>query len=399
MANLIVTLMRDEDPLINDFVIHHLNLGFDKIVIFDDLSAKPVSDVIRELPEPMQAQVTVYRMQSDYHTWRTAPPETLFDADIFAHYPNGKQMYLLNYALKHVCAPVDWVAFTDVDEFLCIPNQGNIQTLRHEIQDRGFSAMALTMLVFGHGYHMVPPEDNNICAYAWRAKNYTYHGKYFAHAGTMNVVHSPHIPMLHNKALFCDGNFEACTLETCFNTARVPNFSMPHIKHYMVLDFFSCFKRRMRIPIDRNVPFTPYDGSWTNRVEMVRYTSDVLDVTLATDLIALRAKLGLDIRSHVQALSNALNAAPQAARLSSTLDFEVLRRGLNAPETASHAELIFQFMSLPDPNLSLLSFFKLPDAFDPEICRMLNPRVGWLKPEEITSYYLNYGRFDGMTFE
>src|SRR5689334_24582370 len=111
MANVIFTLLKDEDNLVIDFVVHHLAIVFDRIIIFDDLSAIPVSDLISTMPEKIRAKVICHRLRSDYYDWATDPDVPYMDESLFTQFRHSKQMYFCSLVLVHHVAPTDWVAF------------------------------------------------------------------------------------------------------------------------------------------------------------------------------------------------------------------------------------------------------------------------------------------------
>lgn len=397
MANLIVTTMRDEDNLVLDFIVHHLALGFERIIIFDDASAVPVGQHLLKLPPALRDKVECHRLGDNFYKTQDTIPVALFDAALLAAFPNNKQMYLCNFALTHFCRPTDWVALIDVDEFICLPAKQDIAMLRAAIERGGFAAISLTMLVYGHSFNLVAPKDNNLCAFIWRSESFTFHGKFFAHVGALTSIRSPHFPTLHSPELFCDGNFKPCENATCFNTAKHLNLEMPHLKHYMILDVYSCFKRRMRKPLDRG-PYKADEGAWLTRVEMLRWSSAVPDSDLAASILLTRARAGMDISSHARALSNALDRVESLGGSSATLDFEWLRASLGASATASDATLLFELFSQELPNTQALRFAILPNDFDTSRYRALNPALAGLPERDLRQHYLNYGRLEGRAY-
>ncbi|MDR3572395.1 MAG: glycosyltransferase family 2 protein [Anaerolineaceae bacterium] len=398
MANLIITTMKDEDNLVVDFIVHHLGIGFDKIIIFDDFSKTPIGDYISILPDELRKKVECYRLPEHFFYQNEPPFGELYDDKVYARFSKNKQMYLCNFAMKHFCKPTDWVALTDVDEFISIPTQRTIGVLRQEIERRGYSAISLTMLVYGHSFNLVAPKDNNLCAFIWRAQKYSFHGKFFAHIGALSDVSSPHYPPMHAVGLFCNGRFEQCERENCFDTAQKQDFKMPHLKHYMILDVYSCLSRRMRAPLDRG-PYRPDEGAWVNRIEMFRWSSSVVDATLATSVLNARVRAGLDITAHARALSNALELVQNYEDTSGTLDFDFIRSELNRSSDESDGALLFRVFSQNPPDSSLLRFFTLPNDFEVETYRAMNPALSSLSKYDLKKHFLNYGRFEGRPYK
>ena len=51
---------------INEWIVHHILLGFEHIYIYDDNSKIPISNTILELPEYFKKKITIYRLDHEY---------------------------------------------------------------------------------------------------------------------------------------------------------------------------------------------------------------------------------------------------------------------------------------------------------------------------------------------
>ncbi len=339
MANVIATMLKDEDNLLEDFVIHHVDLGFDRIIFFDDGSAIPVETALSGLPEHYRGKTQCLRIGADFYNWREEQDPAYYDEDLYKVWRRSKQMYFANLALRRYIAPTDWVAFTDVDEFLCLGPFPDIGAYREEIQRRGYQAAILTMLLYGHGYNLFPPQQNNICSFIWRADNFFGHGKFFAQAGALERVKSPHFPTLLNPALVCDRNFNPRTEEYDWNRPKNPDFnSIPHLKHYTVLDAYTCFRRRIRARVSAIEPVAPTDGAWTARMNLLWSTTLETDITLAASLIDARAKAGLPVGCPcLPGLATALETTNHVRGTGPNIDYNYLREQMGLEPSVSDA--------------------------------------------------------------
>jgi len=399
MANVIATMLKDEDNLLEDFVIHHVDLGFDRIIFFDDGSAAPVEKTLSNLPERYREKTQVERIDVDYYGWRSSNDAKYFEEDLYKAWARSKQMYFANLAIRRYLQPTDWVAYTDVDEFLWLGAFPTIDAYREEIQRRGFQAVILTMVLYGHGYNLTPPQQNNICSFIWRADNFFGHGKFFAQVGALEKVKTPHFPTLFNPALVCDRNFNPRTEEYDWNRPKVPDFNTPHLKHYTVLDAYSCFRRRIRARVSAIEPVAPTDGAWVARMNLLWSTSIETDITLATSLIHARAKAGISVTSHVQGLAKALEVAKNVRGIGPNLDFEYLRQQMNIASSVSDAETLFTFVKQPKPDMRMLRFLHLPVDFTIEEYRSFNNDIRYYSPRQLELHYLNYGMKENRPYK
>jgi hypothetical protein len=401
VANIIITLLKNENNLVVDFVLHHVALGFDKIIMFDDMSTAPVSELISNLPEKIRNKVECHRLASEFYEWANNPDPSYFDEKTFDQFKDSKQMYLCNLALARFAEPTDWVAFTDVDEFLWLGEYGSIAQFRGALEKHGFAAVILTMLMYGHGYHLVPPSDNNICAFIWRASNFFNHGKFFAHVGAIRSVDTVHFPTLYSPRLLCDVNFKYRENMNDYHRPKPPNMNVPHLKHFIVQDVFSCFRRRIRPRISQRTPMSANDDSWLSRIDITKWSSMTVDAELAASLILTRVRAEMDVTSHARALTTALEHVPVVARTGSVLDFDYLRMMMKADQSEGDAEILFRYFTQNDPDPSMLCFARLPDDFDAKEYLSLHTdlRAANLTKRELEQHYLNYGRRERRKFK
>ena len=97
-------IVKNENDYIKEFVEYYKNLGFENIIIYDnnDVNGEHLEDVINDY------------IQSGY---------------VIIHNIRGKQIQQLpayNDCIKKYCNVYNWIAFFDVDEFLCLTEKNNI---------------------------------------------------------------------------------------------------------------------------------------------------------------------------------------------------------------------------------------------------------------------------------
>jgi hypothetical protein len=400
MANTIFTIIRDDKNLLEDFLVYHLSIGFDKIVIFDDMSEIPVSEFLEALPERFQSCVECFRITSEYNTWTLSDDHgEYYDAELFSRISESKQMYFGNYFLKHQACSNDWVSFVDVDEFISLGKDFlSISGLREAISAHGASAMVFDALIYGHGFNLLPTSTGSLCSFIWRSKEVRGFGKFghckfFAHVGSLLELETPHFPTLFNKELVIDYQFEV--RNSLEEKSYIYRDDITHLKHYSIQDVFSCFQRKMRGRISRTNQITAEDPQWIDRIETLQHTSACKDEQFAASIVSLRAKNGMPIYGHILSLCKSLESLPRIARLSPTLDSSYLRKMLGLPENQKESTVLMAYFSDANPDPRWLRFETLPEEFDFVAYKAINDDLKNMTERELIVHYFMYGREEG----
>lgn len=93
----IVLLIKNENKYLKEWLDWHLNLGFDKVYIYDNGTTESVNDVISEYSDDIQSKIIVIDWKGTFHN---------VQEDAYNHF------------LKHYKTSVRWGLFIDSDEFL-----------------------------------------------------------------------------------------------------------------------------------------------------------------------------------------------------------------------------------------------------------------------------------------
>ena len=71
--NLIIqAIAKDEDHIINEWIVHHILLGVEHIYLYDDFSKIPITEAIKNLPSWILDKVTVYRLEENDNYYNEA---------------------------------------------------------------------------------------------------------------------------------------------------------------------------------------------------------------------------------------------------------------------------------------------------------------------------------------
>ena len=144
--SVIHTTARDEDLIINEWIVHNILLGFEHIYIYDDNSIIPISETIKILPNWIQEKLTIYRLSFDKFE-----EEAIKNTEYIEYYKSeiidNKQLFIIKYFIykhKHLS---NWCLFCDIDEFIYLRDHENINIFLKKYENE-------TNLLI-HGYHMV----------------------------------------------------------------------------------------------------------------------------------------------------------------------------------------------------------------------------------------------------
>ena len=132
---IIFTLVKDEDNIIIEWILHHLLCDIDHIYLFDDDSYNPVENIISILPNIYLDKITIYTKKNT----GIPPPNH-----------NKQAFYYLGFIKNHKNIS-KWCWFIDIDEFI-IPNKYSINKFL-SIYDK-YDIINIPWLMYGSSYHL-----------------------------------------------------------------------------------------------------------------------------------------------------------------------------------------------------------------------------------------------------
>lgn len=135
----ICAIAKDEDSSLRHWVDYHLAVGFEQIFIFDNNSTNPVREILREYVA--NNLVVVLDMPVD-------------------KYP---QLTAYNLFLKELADAARWVAFIDIDEYICPLACNNINDFLSQYEE--YAAIGIHWKMFGSNGHITRPDLSPVEAY------------------------------------------------------------------------------------------------------------------------------------------------------------------------------------------------------------------------------------------
>ena len=137
-------IAKDETPFLREWAAYHHYVGFEKIYIYDNESRIPVRDSV-------------------------APFYDLHICDSYTMPGKGMQLVAYNHCLKNHGHEFEWLAFFDIDEFLCLVQDKDARTLLRDYEQ--FPALSINWSIFSSSGKLSSPAG-------FVAENYTQHMRY-----------------------------------------------------------------------------------------------------------------------------------------------------------------------------------------------------------------------------
>ena len=223
---------RDE-PNIKEWVLHHLNLNFDIIYIFDHKSRIPLNYVFKNFSK----KVIIER----------------------CNWNNPVKIPLMNRAVKIARSfGADWMIYLDADEFLVLNHYKGVKHLLQSFNDA--DSLGINWLMFGTSFHKKTPNGLIIENYTKSEPLLDQHVKTFARPNFINKVLNPHSYKMVNPHKMLSINKKNISNSPAFNPCNIEYKNAPaFIAHYIYQSEETYIKRKINLPTDYTCGFSKID--------------------------------------------------------------------------------------------------------------------------------------------
>ena len=226
MKIILFTNARDE-KYIKEWAIHHLLLGFDKIIIFDHKSIIPLSKVFHQFDKRISI-VNVSKME------------------------NPVKLRLMNMAIKiGRVMRATWILYLDADEFVVLnPRFIHIKAMMHKCW--GIDSLAINWVCFGSNFLKKDPDEGTLL------ESYTKcSGKleplYKSIIRPFQAINAtnPHFFNMRVQNRCIGTNGQRIPANTPENTIHSPYSSAPiYIAHFLNQSEETYIRRKVKLPTD-----------------------------------------------------------------------------------------------------------------------------------------------------
>ena len=124
-------IVKDETPFLEEWVAYHHYLGFEKIILYDNESTIPVGETLKEYVALGICEVQMIKGLA-------------------------QQNIAYQHCLHTYGASTEWLAFFDLDEFLCLKACDDIRVFLQDYRD--YAALIVQWDVFSSSGHLSRPE-------------------------------------------------------------------------------------------------------------------------------------------------------------------------------------------------------------------------------------------------
>ena len=232
--NIIIhTLVKDEDHILNEWIIHNINIGIEHIFIYDDQSKISVKKVISILPTYYKSKVTIFKIEKNINFYDNNQfiHSIYYDQSLYPEEKNIKQFYFQNYFLKKYKKISKWCFFCDVDEFIYLKDNITLNDILNTYES--YEIIFFPWLVYGSSFHIDQPKGLVIDNFRYHDNKYFHLGKSICKMEFIEIINDVHFINNSNKIFILDGNTKL--------------FDLPvHINHYQINSIKTYINRKLR---------------------------------------------------------------------------------------------------------------------------------------------------------
>ena len=232
--NLVIhTIAKDEEHIINEWILHNIFIGVEHIFIYDDNSKIPILETIQILPEYIKEKVTIFRLDDcdDFYNIDIFRTSKYYDEVIYNNFTDVKQLYFQNYFLNNYKEVSELCFFCDIDEFIYLKNDNNILSCLDIYNE--YDIIYIPWLVYGSSFYIEQPVGSIMRNFRYHDFKYFVLGKSICKMKNIDKIISPH-ELSNNKKIY---KFD-------YNTKL---HELPiHINHYQINSVKTYFKRKLR---------------------------------------------------------------------------------------------------------------------------------------------------------
>ena len=224
MKTILFTNARDENKML-EWAVHHRNLGFDNIYIYDHKSALPIKNVVKHL---------------DYVFVHNISEEVICKGDLM------KQS--VKYAKDN---SFDWMLYLDADEFLALPLFPNVKAFINNYPNN--DQICVNWVIFGSNFLDEEPKGTMLESYTRSDGCYSLVTKCFAKPHKVIDVVNPHYFVIEDMSLSSDvfngglhpigndGRIKVCLIDQAITLDKMPAY----IAHYIYQSYDIFIKRKV----------------------------------------------------------------------------------------------------------------------------------------------------------
>jgi glycosyltransferase involved in cell wall biosynthesis len=188
----ICAILKNEHQYLDEWINHHLNVGFDEIYLYEDFGSK--------------SHTIITDKYSNVHLISLS---TIFDEIKYLH--NYKQTALYIYFYQNYKNVFDYTAFIDIDEFIMFEDGYSLQSLLNEYQN--YNGIYLFWKMYNANGIIDNPKSNLVSTYTNIADDYS-HDKGWKFKSIVNMNKDSYFKSCHEiyGGITTDGTQSSCDI-------------------------------------------------------------------------------------------------------------------------------------------------------------------------------------------
>jgi hypothetical protein len=384
MKTILFTNARDEDNML-EWTVHHRNLGFDNIFIYDHKSIYPISKTLQGID-----YVTVINISDDF-----VPKIELMKRA--AQYAKNNTF--------------DWLLYLDADEFLALPLFPNVNSFLHNYPNN--QQICVNWLVFGSNFLNEKPKGTMLESYIRSTLLISDVVKSFVRPDKVIDVGNPHFFIVENMELsggiFGDRQYVSqpaiCSVDKSIPFDKYPAY----IAHY-IFQSYDMYKRR-KVNRKRDDDGGNYDHNY-NETEFHGFYNDI-EMTHIRDLYNKINKFNMIIDFNPSIYKNLHNDLIHMTDDEASYHFlnfgidenriyKEYQKYIFNPSLYKNIHNDLHYMNDEESIQHFISwgihenriFNNYGNVFNPTIYKNLNQDLIHMTDDELLNHYINYGIYE-----
>lgn len=264
----VCAILKNENLYLREWVEHYINLGFDKIILYDN------NDINGESPD-----VVIQDYIND-NIVDVIDKRGMNGKDTGFMWNDGLQMQVYNECLESYKDTLDWIAFFDIDEFLELCDGKTIQKQFEFVDYSKFEVVCVFWKIYGDNnnlYYKNDPVQKRFPNPSNTQLN-LYTLKSICKTNKNIKFLSPHAP---NEALCCSTNKIPLYIKGLNCLFTQPFYDHMYLKHYYTKSLTEFLYKKLNwwTPDDKSKEadkiefcknsYIKYNGNWTEEHEKI----------------------------------------------------------------------------------------------------------------------------------
>lgn len=238
------TNARDEKHIL-EWAAHHLLIGFNRIIIFDHKSEKPLKKVFKNFDK----RVNIVNV---------------------SYLENPIKMALMNKAAEIAAKlKIDWMIYLDADEFIILNKK--YRGIKHFLSIYNHAdSLAINWLMFGSNYLEKDPDGLIVENYTKSDLFLNDHVKSFVRPNRVIDATNPHYYNMIDKLRYFNINNQILKDNYHSNILNIEFYKVPiYIAHYVYQSEETFLKRKVILPRDDNGEHRRFDSDDDNKAKFI----------------------------------------------------------------------------------------------------------------------------------